>query len=74
MDKNKPNGHWSLRHWEKIGLPADGLARVEQAFSQVIDELERGEWRLGEWANALDISEDEMFIEVDRHRHQSVAA
>jgi len=74
MDKNKRNGHWSLRHWEAIGVPAEGPAQVEQAFARVIDELERGEWRLGEWAIVLGISEAEMFIEVDRHIHQPVAA
>jgi len=50
------------------------MAPAEQAFARVMMELEHGEWRLPNWAEELGISEDEMFIEVDRRLHQPVAA
>ena len=45
----------------------------EHAFARVITELEQGEWHLRQWAAELGISEDEMFIEVDRQLHHSAA-
>ena len=50
------------------------LAQAAQAFARVKKELEDGHWHLRNWAEELGISEDEMFIEVDRRLHQPVAA
>ena len=51
--------------------PPQGLV---DAYHRILTELERGEWRLDEWADELGISEDEMLIELDRHLHQQRAA
>ena len=61
-------------HRREVGLRGEEIAEAEQAFARVIVELEQGEWHLVEWARDLGISEDEMFIEVDRRLHQPVAA
>ncbi len=45
-----------------------------EAFARMIEELELGEWALHRWAVDLGISDDEMFIEVDRRLHHSAAA
>jgi len=50
------------------------VLEVEAAFARVIEELEMGKWALRRWAAELGISEDDMFIEVDRQLHHWPAA
>ena len=46
----------------------------DEKFFEILQELDRGEWRLRHWARELGVSEDEMLIELDRHLHHHRAA
>ena len=74
MESQGASHQLGLRQWAGTPLSADRMAPAEQAFARAMMELEHGEWRLPNWAEELGISEDEMFIEVDRRLHQPVAA
>ncbi len=54
--------------------PTHTMLQPGEAFARMIEELELGEWALHRWAVDLGISDDEMFIEVDRRLHHSAAA
>ena len=74
MDSQSVDEHSALPLWAGIRQVDERLAQAAQAFARVMRELEDGHWHLRNWAEELGISEDEMFIELDRRLHQPVAA
>ena len=66
---------WPLyRRIERLEAQSEAGQLAEAAtFLHILREAERGEWRLTEWAQELGISEEEMFIELDRHLHRRKA-
>ena len=67
MDGTTLEGPLTRRIHQHDGSP-------EEPFFRILHEVERGEWRLHEWADELGISDDEMLIELDRHLpHQRAA-
>ena len=74
MDSQSVDEHSALPLWAGIPEVDERLAQAAQAFARVMRELGDGHWHLRNWAEELGISEDEMFIEVDRRLHQPVAA
>ena len=65
------------RSTERAEVPATRRIQTSgdaERFFRILREVDRGEWRLDEWAEELGISEDEMMIEVDRHLHRPIAA
>ena len=73
MESHGANHQPRRSQWAELRLAADTLTQAELAFAHVIAELDQGEWHLRQWAEELGISEDEMFIEVDRRIHQPAA-